>query len=546
MALGRKIDSFADNVVSLFPRRAATRGWSDSERAEFYRVNDMLVRVGIAVETDEGITDEGEPWFVFCHADTGDVIVHFARVTGCFIAFSSSMQEPISSRSFAELVQRMSERLPLVMPTPKPGQGLFIHPAALLVATVATLFFKSSGVEGDESDPSRDNTLRTNLNAQLSSTATASSADGYTIAMASALATIIAFRQEQDNDTALWSDVAAVLSSDTQVSAGNKKAASLARENGERIAQDEAEALALAEAVKEAWADTTPTKPSGEADVADPEVTSRADAKEASPSPQKTAETVGHPAETVHAEIPSVQARNEDEAAHQEPLVASANGDGAERQLERKLGAQAESAQQEGQKSFAEAASDSAKSSTNTFFDIGSLTPISKALTFADQDLDDEDASFEALDDMAKVDPIATIDPLERDAFAFLSSDADVVDLRTLFEAPEMESRGRADVEVQLTGFLSVRVPTPEMKKATYAFTADEILAFFEGAGDLRMAWHEDDLVLIDPRLLEGDAALYARSDMDVITFTDGTEITLIGLNPTIMVEATESMTAVA
>ena len=43
-----------------------------------YTVNS--IRQGGHVEIECGITDEGDPWLVFCDADTSNVLCHFARL----------------------------------------------------------------------------------------------------------------------------------------------------------------------------------------------------------------------------------------------------------------------------------------------------------------------------------------------------------------------------------------------------------------------------------------------------------------------------------
>jgi uncharacterized protein YfiM (DUF2279 family) len=65
----------AAQVLSFFqrsPRLApAPSDWSQQELAEFYRVESALIRAGIRVGTDRGMSDENEPWFVFYRADDG-------------------------------------------------------------------------------------------------------------------------------------------------------------------------------------------------------------------------------------------------------------------------------------------------------------------------------------------------------------------------------------------------------------------------------------------------------------------------------------------
>ncbi len=70
-------------VFSLFGRRRATpRDWSTPEIAEFYRVEAALLQAGLRVTSDRGLTDEGDPWFIFCRAEDDEVIIHLARIDG--------------------------------------------------------------------------------------------------------------------------------------------------------------------------------------------------------------------------------------------------------------------------------------------------------------------------------------------------------------------------------------------------------------------------------------------------------------------------------
>jgi hypothetical protein len=61
-------------------------GWSARELALFSRAAKSLSSGGLRVETDYGLTDEGEPWLVFCCAESGDVCGHFAKVRRKYVA----------------------------------------------------------------------------------------------------------------------------------------------------------------------------------------------------------------------------------------------------------------------------------------------------------------------------------------------------------------------------------------------------------------------------------------------------------------------------
>jgi len=125
--------------VFAFPSRGkGPQPWTNDELAELYRVVDLLGRAGLSVATDMGMSDEGDPWFVFCRVDNDEVIAHFARIDGIFVAASIAVDETFRGANFRQIVDRMVSSQPLVMPRPNPGSKLFLHPAVMLTAFVAT------------------------------------------------------------------------------------------------------------------------------------------------------------------------------------------------------------------------------------------------------------------------------------------------------------------------------------------------------------------------------------------------------------------------
>ena len=86
--------------ISLFKTKKVAlehenRQWNNQEIADFYRAADILKRAGLDVEIDSGMTDEGEPWFVFVRS-SGD-----GEVSGTFCSnrWSVCCGELIKSRS---------------------------------------------------------------------------------------------------------------------------------------------------------------------------------------------------------------------------------------------------------------------------------------------------------------------------------------------------------------------------------------------------------------------------------------------------------------
>lgn len=143
------------NIVSLFRARPENRDWSNQELAEFYRVESALISVGFHVDTERGLSDEGEPWFVFIDGLSDDVIVHCARIDGAYVIASAAFDSVLRGPDFRSLVETFLERHPLVLPpadTPEKKSNIRLHPAAFLVALVATAFFKLSTNDASASE----------------------------------------------------------------------------------------------------------------------------------------------------------------------------------------------------------------------------------------------------------------------------------------------------------------------------------------------------------------------------------------------------------
>lgn len=147
----------AAQVLSFFQRspRLAPQpaDWSQQELAEFYRVESALIRAGIRVGTDRGLSDENEPWFVFYRSDDGEVVIHFARIDGEYLIAGPAYEEIARGFDFTGLVRNLVARHPLIRRS-ESGSNLSVHPAALLVAVVGTAFFKTGEARAAETGQS--------------------------------------------------------------------------------------------------------------------------------------------------------------------------------------------------------------------------------------------------------------------------------------------------------------------------------------------------------------------------------------------------------
>lgn len=140
------------SVISLFARPRRARDWTDQELAEFYRVQEILTKSGIGLDTDRGLSDEGDPWFAFCRGETGEVIVHFARFDGLYVIGITALGDRVlRGQDFRSLIDAFlsGETDVVVIPqTSEKVRRLVIHPNALMVAFVATILLLSDGLKG--------------------------------------------------------------------------------------------------------------------------------------------------------------------------------------------------------------------------------------------------------------------------------------------------------------------------------------------------------------------------------------------------------------
>ena len=81
-------------------------GWSDQEFAQLHRAAKILGKDGLRLDTDHGVTDEGDPWWVFCDADTGEIVVHFARIGGRYVACAPFRNGGLTGRTFSDVVDK--------------------------------------------------------------------------------------------------------------------------------------------------------------------------------------------------------------------------------------------------------------------------------------------------------------------------------------------------------------------------------------------------------------------------------------------------------
>jgi hypothetical protein len=195
------------NIVPLFKPGYGRRDWSPQEIAEFYRVENSLARAGISVSIDRGLSDEDDPWFIFCNAETGDVIIHFARIDGLYVVASAAIDRCMRGADFRSLIESLIECHPLVITKASVGTKVTIHPAAILVALVMTCFLKLTQTEAFAS-PSEKGEAHISPTTKLDHTTTEDSGSIIVDERHSSMVlTAIAFalRESETQETAIFS-----------------------------------------------------------------------------------------------------------------------------------------------------------------------------------------------------------------------------------------------------------------------------------------------------------------------------------------------------
>ena len=153
-----EVSALAGRIISApFARRERSGDWTQQDLAEFYRVENALIQGGLRIETERGVTDEGDPWFVFFRADSGDPVAHFARIDGDYVLASPAYDGLARGFDLRSLVQNLIARHRLLqthiqeLNSPAAFSKILFHPSALLVAVVGTAFFKAVHADAQES-----------------------------------------------------------------------------------------------------------------------------------------------------------------------------------------------------------------------------------------------------------------------------------------------------------------------------------------------------------------------------------------------------------
>lgn len=132
-----------EGVIPLFSGRIGRglpkAGWTNQDLADLYRIESALIQAGLQIDTARGESDEEDPWFVFCRPDTGDVLIHVARIDGEYVIASAGASLMLTGRSFTHIVKDFMAREPSFLLSNRRQNNVLIHPSSVLIAIFATL-----------------------------------------------------------------------------------------------------------------------------------------------------------------------------------------------------------------------------------------------------------------------------------------------------------------------------------------------------------------------------------------------------------------------
>jgi len=112
--------------------------WQNQDLAELYRVRDRLAAAGLNVEVDNGVSDEGDPWFIYQQAGTDNIVVHIARIDTQLHVINCVTGNVYVGTSFRDVSDRMLEDASLSVGSQiRRSSNVVIHPSAFLTAFVA-------------------------------------------------------------------------------------------------------------------------------------------------------------------------------------------------------------------------------------------------------------------------------------------------------------------------------------------------------------------------------------------------------------------------
>lgn len=125
-----------------FKRREFSKDWSNQELGQFYRVEGLLVKLGLRLEIDRGVSDEGDPWLIFLNTEHSVVLIHFCKIDGFYCICSDALNISARDRDLKRLIEGIVGSLPTLIPQKRSSNfSVVVHPSSMLLALVFSIAF---------------------------------------------------------------------------------------------------------------------------------------------------------------------------------------------------------------------------------------------------------------------------------------------------------------------------------------------------------------------------------------------------------------------
>ncbi len=148
--------SLQDGMSQVFgAENSVTFDWSNQELASLYRAQRLLSLTGVSFDVDRGLSDEGDPWFVFMD-DANQVLVHFCRIEGRYCMDSAAQSELLTADSLEALVSNFARRNDVLQVSTSDetaadviefrklsGTSVLMHPGVSLAALIWSVYIFS-------------------------------------------------------------------------------------------------------------------------------------------------------------------------------------------------------------------------------------------------------------------------------------------------------------------------------------------------------------------------------------------------------------------
>lgn len=131
------------------------KDWSNQELASIYRVKRLLDAAGVPNTLERGITDECDPWCIFC-TPMGEVFIHLCRIDHRYILDSPNLKSPLVGMDFGDLIAQFShgalqhnaqtvKASNRLIKLPRNGK-VFLHPPVMLAALIWSIYINSEEI----------------------------------------------------------------------------------------------------------------------------------------------------------------------------------------------------------------------------------------------------------------------------------------------------------------------------------------------------------------------------------------------------------------